>query len=85
MNDLVEQAENETLRQMLRHLQGVTMLPGSPDKRFVRDVWQRDPATLTVKQKGYVRRLAFRYRRQLPEGVRLMVDPDNPAAVGKTK
>jgi hypothetical protein len=67
VSDLVELAENETLRQMLRHLQSTAMQPGCWDKRFVSDVWQRDPATLTQKQKDTVRRVAGKYRRQLPK------------------
>jgi hypothetical protein len=66
MADLVDMAEIDTLRDMLRHLQSANMLPGSWDKRFVSDIWQRDPATLTENQRNNVRRLVKKYRRQMP-------------------
>jgi hypothetical protein len=66
MPDLVDLAEHETMRQALRHLQSATMLPGCFDKRFIGDVWQRDPATLTPKQAAFVKKLVWKYRRQMP-------------------
>ena len=76
--DLVVQAEHERLRQQMRHLQGADMLPGCWDKRFIRDIWDRDPARLTAKQKASVLRLAWRYRAQLPAELRPESDPDWP-------
>jgi hypothetical protein len=44
----------------------VTFLPGSWDKRFVRDLSALGEFDLlTVKQSNQVERLAFRYRKQL--------------------
>jgi hypothetical protein len=73
--DLVEMAEHETMRQMLRHLQSATMLPGSFDKRFVADVWQRAPAMLTPKQSAFVKRLVWKYRRQMPADLAALCKP----------
>lgn len=69
MADLVELAEMETLRLTLRHLRDAAMLPGCWDKRFVDDVWQREPASLTQNQRNQVRRLAYKYRKQMPAGL----------------
>ena len=68
MADLVDMAENDLLRRQLRHLKGesVTMLPGSWDKTFINDVFGKDIATLTENQRNQVRRLAYKYRRQMP-------------------
>lgn len=66
MVDLVDMAEAEMLAAQLKALHGVTFLPGSWDKRFVRDMHQRDPATMTENQCNQVRRLARKYRRQMP-------------------
>lgn len=75
MADLVELAEHETMRRMLRHLQSATMLPGSFDKRFVADVWQRAPSSLTPKQTAYARALVWKYRRQMPAELVALVKP----------
>jgi hypothetical protein len=75
MADLVELAEHETMRQMLRHLQSATMLPGCFDKRFVADIWQRDPATLTPRQAAFARQLVWKYRRQMPRGLAALCKP----------
>ena len=84
--DLVALAALETLRQQLRHLQGVNMLPGCWDKRFISDVWPRDPATLTAKQKATVERLAWRYRKQMPKELAPLRDPDwRPPAAAPTR
>ncbi len=79
MADLVDQAEHETMRRRLWHLQSATMLPGSWDKRFISDIWQRDPATLTAKQRESVMRLAWKYRRQMPADLAPKKDPGNAA------
>ncbi len=66
MADLDEHLELDRLRKQLRHLQGCSMIPGCFDKRFVRQNADRDPATLTENQRNQVRRLAYKYRRQMP-------------------
>jgi hypothetical protein len=75
MSDLVDLAEHEALRAMLRHLQSATMLPGSFDKRFVGDVWQRAPASLTPRQVAFVKRLVWKYRRQMPAELAALCRP----------
>lgn len=75
MTDLVDQAEHETMRERLKHLKCATMLPGCFDKRFIGDVWQRDPATLTTKQWNFVMQLAWKYRRQIPKHLAPAADP----------
>lgn len=52
--------------EVLQALARCTFLPGSAHKRFVRDVAASDPTKLTWRQWAYVRRLAWRYRRQMP-------------------
>lgn len=66
MADLVDQAELARLREQIQALSGCTMIPGSWDKRFVTDMLERSPATLTENQRNQVRRLAYKYRRQMP-------------------
>ena len=46
-------------------LERVVMVPGSPDKRFRRDMGGR--TDLTSRQFDYLRRLVNRYRRQIGE------------------
>ncbi len=69
MADLVDQAELAALKEMLKHLAQCTFLPGYWDKRFVRNMHQSDPAKLTENQRNQVRRLAYKYRRQMPAAV----------------
>jgi hypothetical protein len=66
MDNLAALAELDRLREQLRHLQACTMIPGCWDKRFVADTFQKDPAKLTENQRNQVRRLAYKYRRQMP-------------------
>ncbi len=66
MADQAETAELERLRLQLRHLQACRMIPGCWDKRFVDGNFQRDPAELSENQRNQVRRLAYKYRRQMP-------------------
>lgn len=42
-------------------------LPGSPPKRFVRQIQGVDPARLSEAQRHHVVRLSYRYRRQMPD------------------
>jgi hypothetical protein len=41
--------------------------PGSPPKRFARQIQGADPGTLSEAQRHHVVRLSYRYRRQMPE------------------
>lgn len=66
MADLADLAEHAVLREQMRHLQGCDMQPGSWDKRFINDVFLKEPANLTENQRNQVRRLAYKYRRQMP-------------------
>lgn len=60
----------------------VTYLPGSPDKRFARSMAVSarfdSSAVITEPQAEYLRRLVWKYRRQLPEKIRAYV-PEKPA------
>ena len=51
-------------------LERCTFLPGSPEKRFARDMGSRSrtlhPAALTERQARHLARLAWRFRRQMP-------------------
>lgn len=53
----------------IRALARVSMLPGSPDKRFVRAMGRRldiaPEKVLTTAQDAYLERLTYRYRRQI--------------------
>lgn len=55
-------------KRWLRQLAGCTFLPGSYDKRFVRDLNARLAANpeseLTEKQAAFLRKTAYRYRKQ---------------------
>lgn len=52
----------------------VTYLPGSPDKRFARDIQYQATTTgnITERQAEYLRRLLHRYRRQIRGWERLL-------------
>jgi hypothetical protein len=51
-------------------LERCTFLPGSPEKRFARDMGSRsrllNPPALTLRQTVYLDDLAWRFRRQMP-------------------
>lgn len=57
-------------RDLARALGGVSFLPGSKDKRFAAEVNARAKTTpdrpLSEKQAATLRRLARKYRRQIP-------------------
>ncbi len=61
-------------------LQRVTFLPGSSHKRFAREIGQTDPRHFTTSQVRHVARLAWRYRRQMPEHLVPPTDPDKDTA-----
>lgn len=50
---------------MVRALEGCTFLPGSWDKRFVRDMSGKPDSAMTSKQKASVLRMVQKFRRQL--------------------
>jgi hypothetical protein len=53
-------------RHTLRQLARCTMLPGSWDKRFVRDlIGYSDDQVLSPRQAAMVEKLSHRYRRQI--------------------
>ena len=58
-------------RTLAMRLSGCSMLPGSWDKRFSRDMAyaaQNDGcAPYTEKQREHILRLAYKYRRQMPD------------------
>ena len=66
-------------------LRCVTFVPGTSVKRFAQSMaWKaenRPESPLTEKQSRYLKQLAWRYRRQLPESiVRLGLKPEPKAA-----
>lgn len=67
--DLVDQAELKRLQEQLRHLHAASteMQPGSWDRTFIRDVFEKGVVTLTENQRNQVKRLAYKYRRQMPK------------------
>lgn len=65
-------------------LQGVTFLPGSPHKRFARDIGQTDPRNFTPAQVRHVAHLAWRYRRQMPAHLVPPTDPYAPEQASGT-
>lgn len=69
MGDLVDQAELAQLRAQIEALSSCTMIPGCWDKRFVTSVLSRSASTMTENQRNQVRRLAYKYRRQLPRAL----------------
>jgi hypothetical protein len=54
----------------------VSYLPGSPDKRFARTIC--GATEITESQALYLRRMAHRYRRQLPSDVRALTPETRP-------
>lgn len=65
MDDLVP------LREQIKQLRAIvtTLQPGQWDKKFVEDMFTRDAATLTENQRNQVRRLAYKYRCQMPRAL----------------
>lgn len=62
-------ASREAMRRfdlMRTALSHCTFLPGSPPKRFARQVAQMPLENVTEGQRRHVIRLAYRYRRQMP-------------------
>jgi hypothetical protein len=52
--------------EMLQGLRRCTFMPGSWDKRFVRDLASKpEDAELTEKQQEWVEKMAYKYRRQV--------------------
>jgi len=59
---------SEQERVLIEKLYRCRFAPGGYDKRFVRDMHAKQgKGSLTEKQRGYLSRLAVRYRKQLQE------------------
>jgi len=54
-----------TYKDKIHELTKCTFLPGSWDKRFVRDMMSKDVNKLTQKQKEWIDKLHHKYRRQI--------------------
>lgn len=52
-------------RKMVDELAGCTFIPGSYQKRFVRDMISRLDKDLTEKQAAFLAKLRVKYRRQI--------------------
>jgi hypothetical protein len=63
----------ELERSLAQALARCIFLPGSWDKRFAHDMAAR--SNVTEKQAANITRLAWRYRKQLPPGIRPTVQP----------
>lgn len=69
----------EAERRMARALGRCRFLPGSPPKRFARQVAaeaEREDAQLTGPQARWLRSLVQRYRRQIPADVVALARPE---------
>ncbi len=75
MGDLIDLAELELVRKRMQHLHMCSM-QGFFDRQFINSVWQRDPGTLTERQRNFVMKLAWKYRRQI--GPKDLVPPSDP-------
>lgn len=61
---------------LLASLQRVVTEAGNGDRAFLRDLRGVRPSVLSDKQREHVMRLAWRYRLQLPRGLRPAANPD---------
>lgn len=62
------------------------LLPGSPDKRFARQIHDQlagSARPLTDRQAQHVLRLAWRYRRQMPSHLVPETNPDDPLSAAR--
>ncbi len=71
------------LANVIARLQRVVTHPGSGDRRFIQDMRGTRPSSLTDPQRKWLIRLAWKYRFQLPPGLRPAENPDTPADVRK--
>lgn len=62
-----QRAESMSNVQLVNAMAGVSMLPGSFDKRFTRDITAmvKDEKPLSVKQQEHLVRCVVKYRRQI--------------------
>ena len=63
----------EKERGLVQALASCRFLPGSWDKRFVKDMAAQ--TLVTEKQAQQIARLAWKYRRQIPPAIRPTVEP----------
>lgn len=59
-------------------LQGVSFLPGTAAKRFVRDVCGRPATDVSERQRIYIEQLCHKFRRQLPASLVPAAPPTMP-------
>lgn len=71
--------EELLLANLVARLQRVVTEPGSGDRAFLRDIRGKAPRVLSAAQMARVRRIAWRYRFQLPPLLRPAVNPDGAA------
>lgn len=66
-------------KQMAIALGRCVFLPGSPPKRFARDMAanarSENPKPLTEKQASWLRKLVHNYRRQIPQAIVALAKP----------
>lgn len=76
----IERARLDLLGRRMAALGQVGMLPGHPDKAFVRDVChdRKLASSLTLRQQALVLRLVWRYRRQIHPALLPRINPDDP-------
>ncbi len=71
-------SEQTVLRLTIAALGRVTMLPGHPDKARLRALARIDLGRIDDAQIATMRRLAWRYRRQMPRHLAPRMNPDDP-------
>ncbi len=74
---------NKLQRARIENLKHARMLPGGPEKAFLRSMSEKlkawdertDRRPLSIKQHRYLARLAYKFRRQMPCGIYPNSDP----------
>lgn len=76
--DRVRRAVAKAAAIRIEALHDLPLVAGSPDRVAIRALARQDPATLSDEQLQLVRRLMWRYRRQMPGFLVLKANPDDP-------
>ncbi len=71
-------AEAAAFRAILKRIGDLAWAPNHPHRRTVRQYLTMDLTTLTEHERGEITRLAWMYRRDLPEHLRPKLNPDDP-------
>lgn len=71
-------AEAAAFRAILKRIADLAWAPSHPWRRTVRSYLITDLTKLTDHERGEIMRLAWMYRRDLPEHLRPKLNPDDP-------